>query len=109
MSISIPPLCVSPGRALIVAGLLKPEHAVEAAEKVAYTQIARGTFPFPLISFPSMKRKYLVRFSDIENILAQKPATVSTAAEALESPRPRRARGRPRKAAGGTSRSASAP
>lgn len=94
------PLTVSIGGALILAGLLPPGHSLRQADKTAHAQIRRGTFPFPLVIFPDLKRRLLVRVVDVESTLARLAERVVDVAPKVIAPAPmKRGRGRPRKVA----------
>ena len=98
----VAPLTVTPGQALMIAGLLPPHHDPIAAEKTAYGQISKERYPFPLLRFEGTKRKYLVRIADIESTLAKMPSIAGAhkASALTAAPTTRkRPRGRPRKVA----------
>lgn len=68
----IAPLGVSPGRAMLIAGMIQSgdDHA---AEKAALARISRNTYPFPLIDLSGLgfKRRWVVRIQDIRSTMEQ--------------------------------------
>lgn len=88
------PLAVTPGRALIMAGVFDVDHPIDAAEKAASMLMHRGNFPFPVCPLSGTKRKHVVRIVDIEAALAAK---AEDAVALPPSPLQKRRRGRPRK------------
>lgn len=67
-------LAVTPGKALILAGTKVPdkECTLEQIEVAAYTQIHRGTFPFPCIRLGGGRRNWVVPVEGIRATLAAK-------------------------------------
>lgn len=103
MTASTPPLSVTPGRALILAGLLPEDHLPKRAEKAAASLITRGNFPFPLLPFRGTKRKYVVRVCDIESTLSEMAGSASAMLTSNATiTTGKRPRGRPRKSAPGS-------
>ena len=95
---SFTPLTVSPGGALLLAGIVPSHHSVRMADKCAHQQICRGTFPFPLITLAGGRRRHLVRIVDVEQTLARLVQHAADATPSVVTPAPmRRGRGRPRK------------
>lgn len=99
---SFTPLTVSPGGALILAGIVPADRSIRMADKCAWAQICRGTFPFPLITLDAGRRRHLVRIVDIELTLARLVQHAADATPHKQTPAPvKRGRGRPRKIARG--------
>lgn len=97
---TLTPLTVSPGGALILAGIVPAHHPIRLADQRAHAQISRGTFPFPLITLGGGRRRHLVRIVDVEQTLARLAQHAVEAAPNLPTPAPtKRGRGRPRKVA----------
>lgn len=96
---SFTPLTVSPGGALLLAGIVPSHHSVRMADKCAHQQICRGTFPFPLITLAGGRRRHLVRIVDVEATLARLAGCASTSNQihASDVVTAKRGRGRPRK------------
>lgn len=66
------PLAVTPGRALIFAGILPPDHPIQLAEAVARAQISRSTFPFRMLPVSNAKTTRLVLIEDVRAWLFQR-------------------------------------
>ncbi len=97
---SFTPLTVSPGGALLLAGIVSADRSIRMADKCAHAQICRGTFPFPLITLAGGRRRHLVRIVDIEQTLARLVQHAADATPNVPMPEPvKRGRGRPRKIA----------
>ena len=96
---SFTPLTVSPGAALILAGILPVDRPIRLADKCAWAQICRGTFPFPLITLMGGRRRHLVRIVDIEQTLARLAGCTAASQHvgASDEVSAKRGRGRPRK------------
>jgi len=85
------PLAVTPGQALRIAGIGRPDNTLETLENAARQQLFRCTFPFPTVRIRIGKKRFrtVVRIADIEAKL--NPPTPPPAPEIAT----KRGRGRP--------------
>ena len=93
-------IALTPGEALLASGLLGSTTTAQQAESTARTQIARGSYPFPVCQVAGTKQSRVVLVAEIERVLRglQPTAPQETQVQPAYPPR-RRGPGRPRNSA----------
>ena len=93
-------IALTPGEALLASGLLGSTTTAQQAESTARTQIARGSYPFPVCQVAGTKQSRVVLVAEVERVLRglQPTAPQETQAQPANPPR-RRGPGRPRNSA----------
>jgi hypothetical protein len=100
MSNTVIKIALTPGAALLASGLLGSTTTAQQAECTARTQIARGSYPFPVCHVAGTKQRRVVLVAEIERTLREMQPAANQEPEVQPAvPARRRGPGRPRKSA----------